>query len=230
MPPFTENEMVPYDRFSYLPNPDWRGLLPLVLTASSQQATILNNFLQKHFTARCSIQASFSASGQTFSIEFHLPFFVWKTAKTVARDKRISSDNSALRKSRPLSFLKESRSSAEEEDDTIDCLYESQWSCVVTGLNDTVWNVYSFTDTYFYDANDQFDRSSIKYYKRWTNCLLRTRRSQGLDSLYGRMIEYIYNSEDAGSCKDVLAITSVVYRPVTLDELKVLAESLEGLD
>lgn len=59
----------------------------------------------------------------------------------MARDKRISSDNSALRKSRPLSFLKESRSSAEEEDDTIDCLYESQWSCVVTGLNDTVWNV-----------------------------------------------------------------------------------------
>lgn len=26
--------------------------------------------------------------------------------------------------------------------------------------------MYSFTDTYFYDANDQFDRSSIKYYKR----------------------------------------------------------------
>ncbi|KAJ4221159.1 hypothetical protein NW757_014473 [Fusarium falciforme] len=52
----------------------------------------------------------------------------------------------------------------------------------------------------------------------------------GLDSLYGRMIEHICDSEDAGLCKEVLAIASVVYRPVTLDELKVLAESLEDID
>ncbi|KAK4667645.1 NACHT and WD40-domain containing NOD-like receptor 1 [Podospora pseudopauciseta] len=52
----------------------------------------------------------------------------------------------------------------------------------------------------------------------------------GLDSLYGRMIEHIRDSEDADLCKEVLAIASVVYRPVTLDELKVLAESLEDID
>ncbi|KAM0361071.1 hypothetical protein ACHAPK_011743 [Fusarium culmorum] len=52
----------------------------------------------------------------------------------------------------------------------------------------------------------------------------------GLDSLYARMVEHIRDSEDAGLCKEVLAIASVVYRPVTLDELKALAESLEDLN
>ncbi|PNP55869.1 hypothetical protein FNYG_15443 [Fusarium nygamai] len=52
----------------------------------------------------------------------------------------------------------------------------------------------------------------------------------GLDSLYGRMIEHICDSEDAGLCKEALAIASVVYRPITSDELKVLIESLEDLD
>lgn len=52
----------------------------------------------------------------------------------------------------------------------------------------------------------------------------------GLDSLYDRMIGYIGDSKDAGLCREVLAIASVVYRPITLDELKVLVESLEDLD
>ncbi|EXL40785.1 hypothetical protein FOCG_16729 [Fusarium oxysporum f. sp. radicis-lycopersici 26381] len=52
----------------------------------------------------------------------------------------------------------------------------------------------------------------------------------GLDSLYDQMIGHISDSKDAGLCKEVLAIASVVYRPITLDELKVLIESLEDLD
>uniref|UniRef100_A0A0D2YF15 NACHT domain-containing protein n=1 Tax=Fusarium oxysporum (strain Fo5176) TaxID=660025 RepID=A0A0D2YF15_FUSOF len=54
--------------------------------------------------------------------------------------------------------------------------------------------------------------------------------SPGLDSLYDRMIGHIGDSKDAGLCKEVLAIASVVYRPITLDELKALIESLEDLD
>ncbi|EXM12366.1 hypothetical protein FOTG_19133 [Fusarium oxysporum f. sp. vasinfectum 25433] len=44
------------------------------------------------------------------------------------------------------------------------------------------------------------------------------------------MIGHIGDSKDADLCKQVLAIASVVYRPITLDELKVLIESLEDLD
>ncbi|KAF9775895.1 hypothetical protein IL306_005973 [Fusarium sp. DS 682] len=52
----------------------------------------------------------------------------------------------------------------------------------------------------------------------------------GLDSLYDRMIGHIGDSKDVDLCKEVLAIASVVYRPITLDELKVLVESFEDLD
>lgn len=41
----------------------------------------------------------------------------------------------------------------------------------------------------------------------------------GLDALYRRMKDQIWNSDDASLCKRILAIVSVVYRPVTLDEL-----------
>lgn len=52
----------------------------------------------------------------------------------------------------------------------------------------------------------------------------------GLEPLYERMMKQISNSDDADICKEILAIASVVYRPVTLEELKVLAESLEEDD
>ncbi|RSL81247.1 hypothetical protein CEP52_017244 [Fusarium oligoseptatum] len=52
----------------------------------------------------------------------------------------------------------------------------------------------------------------------------------GLDPLYERMMEHISDSKDAAYCKEILAIASVVCRPITLDELKALAESLEELD
>jgi archaellum biogenesis ATPase FlaH len=52
----------------------------------------------------------------------------------------------------------------------------------------------------------------------------------GLDPLYKRMIEQISNSADAEICKEILAIASVVYRPITLEELKVFVQSLEDDD
>ncbi|EXL90224.1 hypothetical protein FOIG_16512 [Fusarium odoratissimum NRRL 54006] len=52
----------------------------------------------------------------------------------------------------------------------------------------------------------------------------------GLDPLYARMIEQISISDDTDICKEILAIASVVYRPITLEELKVLVELLEEDD
>ncbi len=47
---------------------------------------------------------------------------------------------------------------------------------------------------------------------------------QELGDLYGRMMSQLLESEDAMLCRDVLAIVSTVYRPVTLDELACLAD------
>ncbi|KAL2015402.1 hypothetical protein VTK56DRAFT_5526 [Thermocarpiscus australiensis] len=51
----------------------------------------------------------------------------------------------------------------------------------------------------------------------------------GLDALYRRMMDQICNSEDAALCKDILAITSVAYQPITLDELTVLVDTPTGV-
>ena len=51
----------------------------------------------------------------------------------------------------------------------------------------------------------------------------------GLDALYRRMMDQICKSEDAALCKDILAILSVVYRPITLDELPAVVDTLEGV-
>ena len=54
----------------------------------------------------------------------------------------------------------------------------------------------------------------------------------GLDALYKRMMDQICNfedTEDLALCKDILAIVSVVYRPITLDELTALVDMLDGV-
>jgi hypothetical protein len=51
----------------------------------------------------------------------------------------------------------------------------------------------------------------------------------GLVSLYQRMTNQICNSEDANLCKRILAVLSVVYRPVTLDELTSIVDMPKGV-
>ncbi|KAF2625002.1 hypothetical protein BU25DRAFT_493297 [Macroventuria anomochaeta] len=48
----------------------------------------------------------------------------------------------------------------------------------------------------------------------------------GLDSLYKQMLQQIIKSDSADVCLQVLAVTAVLYRPVTVAELVVLTEQL----
>ncbi|PHH54941.1 Vegetative incompatibility protein HET-E-1 [Ceratocystis fimbriata CBS 114723] len=52
----------------------------------------------------------------------------------------------------------------------------------------------------------------------------------GLDALYERMVQQILDSDDAQSCKNIIAQVFVAYRPLTLEELCVLVESLGGVE
>ncbi|KAJ3549746.1 hypothetical protein NM208_g326 [Fusarium decemcellulare] len=151
-------------RLIFIPNPDCRSLWPLIYTAPCQQASVLGEFLWKHVTADWSIQVSFSDDGRSYSLAFHLPFYVWSPAKTLLQDKRIRPDKTPLRKSTPVSFLN-NPGKATSKDDKLDFLHEAQWSCVVTGYSNVVWTGYGLTDTYFYDADSPFDRSSIRYFE-----------------------------------------------------------------
>ncbi|KAH7012389.1 vegetative incompatibility protein HET-E-1 [Macrophomina phaseolina] len=51
----------------------------------------------------------------------------------------------------------------------------------------------------------------------------------GLISLYKRMMEQISASDDSHLCKQILALTAVLYRPVTMYELASLVEEVEDI-
>ncbi|KAK9853427.1 hypothetical protein MYU51_006523 [Penicillium brevicompactum] len=51
----------------------------------------------------------------------------------------------------------------------------------------------------------------------------------GLNALYGRMIDQVCNSEDAEPCKRILAVMSIVYRPIAFDELASLVDLPDDL-
>jgi hypothetical protein len=52
----------------------------------------------------------------------------------------------------------------------------------------------------------------------------------GLDDLYKRMMQQMSQSDDAETCRCVLALAAILYRPVTISELVALVEQLEELD
>ncbi|KAH7065088.1 NACHT domain-containing protein [Macrophomina phaseolina] len=51
----------------------------------------------------------------------------------------------------------------------------------------------------------------------------------GLISLYKRMMKQISTSDDSHLCKQVLALTAIVYQPVTIHELASLVEEVENM-
>ena len=51
-----------------------------------------------------------------------------------------------------------------------------------------------------------------------------------LDALYKQIMQQIIKLDDAEICKQVLATVTLVYRPVTLQELAAIIEQFEDLD
>lgn len=49
----------------------------------------------------------------------------------------------------------------------------------------------------------------------------------GLNSFYGQMMVFVSGLADVAYCKEILAITLIIYCPVGLGELKVFARLLE---
>ena len=64
---------------------------------------------------------------------------------------------------------------------------------------------------------------------RWTTLAKLNAFPPKLDSLYKRMVEQIYNSDNADLCKQILASIAIVYQPITLKELTSLVEMLEDM-
>ncbi|UKZ53600.1 hypothetical protein TrVGV298_007395 [Trichoderma virens] len=72
--------------------------------------------------------------------------------------------------------------------------------------------------------------SDPKIKKRHTLQRLKSSYPPGLDPLYQRMMDNIRESPDADICQQILATTSLLYRPNTLAELSRLIESIDSFD
>ncbi|GKT48338.1 vegetative incompatibility protein HET-E-1 [Colletotrichum spaethianum] len=66
--------------------------------------------------------------------------------------------------------------------------------------------------------------------RKWHTLNVIKKFPPGLESLYGRMIDHISDSNDADLCKEILATVSVIYRPVTLQELMCIMQSPTQFD
>ena len=73
-------------------------------------------------------------------------------------------------------------------------------------------------------ACQDLDRTSRRHALRKLNAF-----PPGLNALYNRMIDQVRNSEDAESCKRILAVMSIVYRPIAFDELPSIVELPDDL-
>ncbi len=70
---------------------------------------------------------------------------------------------------------------------------------------------------------------NLKNVPRWKTLAKLNEFPPGLDSLYQRIVSQIHKSGDADLCKQILAITSIVYRPITLTEISSLVKALEDI-
>ena len=92
-----------------------------------------------------------------FALEFHLRFFVWRTHCELKRDPRTGKSKRPLRKSRDLSFLRDTP----RPDGLQEVLYDAGVSCLITGVNTDIWSGYLVVDSYYEDEDD--DRDTVKF-------------------------------------------------------------------
>ncbi|KAK1624800.1 hypothetical protein BDP81DRAFT_437428 [Colletotrichum phormii] len=148
-------------RLLYLTNLDCWSILALVKTAPVSQARLLGDFFHKHLCSRTSIGVAFASQGpQIFSLEFHLPFRVWRITKGLLKDERIKrSDSEALRSSRNVTYLMPPGDNDEESQ--VHGIYSGHIACLVSGYDYWRWTAHFAIDTWFDEdegINDQVTR------------------------------------------------------------------------
>jgi hypothetical protein len=82
------------------------------------------------------------------------------------------------------------------------------------------------------NANDTFlwvalVVQNLKKVSKWNVLKMLASFPPGLDALYERMMRQMNDSDSAEICRQVLASTAVLYRPVTMSELILLVQQLE---
>jgi hypothetical protein len=106
--------------------------------------------------------------GRVFTLEFHLPYFVWRNE--AQKDRRKRADGSPLRSTKDLSFLTKPNQGRSYHQSGQSFLHEAQSSCVVTGYNNSIWTACSLTDTFYHSRHNSDDNEDmLPYYANDTD-------------------------------------------------------------
>jgi hypothetical protein len=93
-----------------------------------------------------------------------MPFFALRKCSRLRQDTRERPEGRPLRVSQMLDFLSEPKKTPGSKQVTRWCLYESQISVVLTGLDDCVWTVYGAIDDYYEESAKD---SVLQLHQEW---------------------------------------------------------------
>ncbi|RDW64274.1 hypothetical protein BP5796_10776 [Coleophoma crateriformis] len=147
-------------RLIYITDLDPLCVLALIATVSERQAAFLREFIHKHLAYRAMIGVNILST--FFALEFHLPYYAWRSMQSEQMDSRKRADRKALRRSEEVIHLDVKGHDLEIDPELKDYIYEAQISVMITGMDNYFWTGYCFVDTYFKDQDD--NRERVEHY------------------------------------------------------------------
>ncbi|KAE9375793.1 hypothetical protein N431DRAFT_454401 [Stipitochalara longipes BDJ] len=132
------------------------ALEAVLATAPRSHASALKNFFYEHLKGKASIGVTIPSQGfKVFTFSLQVPFYILTESKMLFQDPRKGFDEKQLRRSWRLPFLSPSKSAPGVLIGNY-CLYETQISVTVTGIDHRVWTAYGLFDTY-HGCNDNVE-------------------------------------------------------------------------
>ncbi len=111
-----------------------------------------------------------STGFRTFSLDFHIPYYVLRQSNGILQDRRKNFDGAPLRQSWDLtSLFKSTDTNKSTSTDRPYALHEAQISIAVTGIDHYIWTAYGFVDTYFgsEESVEGYDQMKGRHCRRW---------------------------------------------------------------
>ncbi|KAJ1325927.1 CorA-like Mg2+ transporter protein [Microdochium nivale] len=150
----------------YMPDITFPHILSLAATATKSEKRVLPEFVNTHLKAEPVINTRILSDGdRAFALEFHFPHFALRnTTNLLWEDMRQGGQQPPLRSFIDITELRGDLESSAS--DSIDIIYQSVTSCLITGHFSRRWSAYMFTDTYF--VSHETENPQEESIKRWT--------------------------------------------------------------
>ncbi|KAH6887711.1 hypothetical protein B0T10DRAFT_549674 [Thelonectria olida] len=147
-------------RLIYMTNLNRLGVIALITTASSNEASVLRGALVRHLSFASHLSVRVCPIGfPCHELAFDFPFYVWVRRDKKPEDPRLKRDGTPLRQVLDLSFL--SQSDDLPDPPKADYLCKAHISVSILKIDIRRWVVYCFLDTYY---DNSLNQESVEKY------------------------------------------------------------------